>query len=150
MFGFAQTDRGTAIGGSSIVSNYPQMLSRSSFVAVHTNIPTMRNSSIDNLYGQKFVTSDILLKLPVNVQPMDNIVYQSGSADGPYSFHTSVSHLSELNLYLTDEFNQALTPQYDWSLTLRIEYEKNYEPSEKSNSLLSKIADSMQLMTLNI
>ena len=82
---------------------------------------------MNNFRQNNMQESDVLIRLPVNVESFANIIYQNSADD--FSFYTSASHISELTLSIKDEHKDSIAPfPYDWSIILRIDYEALEDP----------------------
>ena len=94
LFGFHEGDAHTATNIQPLVSEFPLKLNIDSFINIHHSLPKMFNSSVANYRQTEFRENDVLIRLPVNVAPFANIVYQNTSDD--YSFYLGNTHCNAL------------------------------------------------------
>lgn len=144
LFGFLPHDKPS---GSQIISSFPLRLNLESFLTIHHNLPKVTNSAVNNFRQTNAQESDVLIRVPVNVPSFANIIYQNVNDD--FSFYTSASHVSELELSIKDEHKDEIGPfPYDWSITLRIDYESKNDPIESILSILKNLNDKITLLAL--
>ena len=147
LFGFNQGETPTATNVSPIVSAFPLKLNIDSFINIHHSLPKMFNSSVANYRQQDFQENDVLVRLPCNVPPFANITYQNTRDD--YSFYLGNTHVNSLRLYLSSEWYDSLDPfSYDWSLTLRIDYEAIDDPELINIAKLTEMNEKLQYLAL--
>jgi len=134
-------------GGAPIISSFPLRLNLESFLTIHHNLPKVTNSAVNNFRQNNMQESDVLIRLPVNVESFANIIYQNTADD--FSFYTSASHVSELSLSIKDEHKDSIGPfPYDWSITLRIDYESDTDPMNSILSILKSIDQKLLLLSI--
>jgi hypothetical protein len=147
LFGFNPGDTPTGTNISGIVSSYPLKLNIDSFINIHHSLPKMFNSSVANYRQQDFQENDVLVRLPCNVPAFANITYQNTRDD--FSFYLGNTHVNSLRLYLTSEWYDTLDPfPYDWSLTLRVDYESLDDPEQISIAKLTEMNEKLQYLSL--
>ena len=147
LFGFHPSDTPTGTNVSPIVSHFPLKLNIDSFINIHHNLPKMFNSSVANYRQVEFTENDVLIRLPVNVPAFANIIYQNTNDD--FSFYLGNTHVNSLRLYLTSEWYTDLHPfPYDWSITLRVDYESPDDPEQIIIAKLTEMHEKMQYLAL--
>ena len=147
LFGFNQGDTPTGDNITGITSAFPLKLNIDSFINVHHSLPKLFNSSVANYRQKDFQESDVLIRLPVNVPAFANIIYQNTHDD--YSFYLGNTHVNYLRLRLTSEWYEELDPfPYDWSITLRVDYEGPDDPDQKKIDALGKLDEKLQYLAL--
>lgn len=126
LFGFDTTEQPLASYASPLTSTNPVKVNAETSVIIHSDIPKIKNSCIDNISSTKFFNSDIVCVIPINASPFDNIVYSNQNDN--YTFTLSSKSLNMVRFYLTDEFNRSIQVPFDWTMTIKIEYikEDNY------------------------
>lgn len=130
-----------------LVSQYPLKLNIDSFINIHHSLPRMFNSTVGNYRQVDFQENDVLLRLPVNVPAYANIVYQNTRDD--YSFYLGNTHVNQLRIYVTSEWYDTIEPfDYDWSLTLRVDYESPDDPDQAIIAKLTEANEKLQYLAL--
>ena len=148
LLGFGVFQGTTAVALPQLVGTSPIKMNMENSIIVHCDIPQIQCSGIDH-YGattQNFTESDIILKMPLNCAPYDNLVFQE---QGSMTFRTDVAvkELASLRFYLTDENNVALTPMFDWTITLKFLFFKNDD--DQMVARLTEIRDYIKLMVID-
>lgn len=147
LFGFNLGETQYATSTSPLKSRFPLKLNLDSFVNVHTDLPRMFNSSIANYRQKEFRENDVLCRLPVNVVAWGNIVYQNQHDD--FSFYLAGTQVNTMRLYLTSEYFDSLDPfAYDWSITLRVDYESPDDSEEIIIAKMDVLNDKLQYLAL--
>jgi hypothetical protein len=114
LLGFLMTDTPTGVFASPFTPNLPLKLNREFSVFIHTDLPTLKYASIDNMQNTQSFESNILLKIPIQAAPFDNIVFVSNGNDN-YSCFLSSKQINSLHIWVTDETNRSLILPYDWT-----------------------------------
>jgi hypothetical protein len=99
------------------------------------------------MQSTSFYESDILLKIPIQVAPYDNIVFVSNGNDN-YSYKLSVKQVNNMRIWITDENNNPLILPFDWSLTVKLEFSQ--EADETLQESVSKIENYVKYLALSI
>jgi len=147
LFGFNQGDTPAGDNVVGLTSAFPLKLNIDSFINIHHSLPKLFNSSVANFRQKDFQENDVLIRLPVNVPSFANIVFQNTHDD--YSFYLGNTHINYLRLWVTSEWNEQLDPfQYDWSITLRVDYEGPDDPDLKNIEMLGKLDEKLQYLAL--
>jgi hypothetical protein len=148
LFGFKQNDTPSGTYSSPIVSGYPLKVNRESAVLIHADIPKLENSVVDNILQSDFYESDVIIKIPIDVAPFDNLIYMANGTD-LYSFVSSASNINEIRFWISDEHNRRLEVPYDWTLTMRIEYIYDDEPTGVHTNI-ERIRDYLKYIILSL
>lgn len=127
-----------------IVSSVPIRVSEENAVVIHTDLPRRKFSSIDNhdKNNKSFKEATLLAKIPIEVQPFDNIVYVMSSPTFVYDL--TAESISTVRVWVTDENDRKLQLPHDWSMTLKIEFMKYNE-----HDPLLDVRDYLKLMVLS-
>ena len=142
---------GAEISGTStspIVSLIPIRMNRESSVLIQTDLAREKNASCDNINDSDFSEGNILLRIPIDAAPFDNLTYHASSSDLYTSFITS-QRLSSIRIWLTDDRGRPLNPLYDWSMCWRVEYRQGEMSFDDIADRLDTLNDSMRLLILN-
>ena len=110
-------------------------MNRESVVLVHANFPKERFSAVDNLLTSQMRESNVFVKIPVDKQGFDNLIWRLNDINSN-SFTLSTTSISSIRFYLTDEYNRPLKPAYDWTMSIRVDY---FDMTSKIDSILSSI-----------
>jgi hypothetical protein len=92
----------------------PVKLNRENSIFIHTDLPTLKYASVDNMQDSQIFESNILLKIPIQAALFDNIVFVSNGNDN-YSFFLSSKQINSLHIWVTDETSRNLILPYDWT-----------------------------------
>jgi hypothetical protein len=128
-------------------SDLPVKMTHESVVLVHTDLPRQHMTAVDNLLTEEMRESDILLKIPITTAPFDNLVWRANST-GICKYTLATQNITELRIWLTDEFDRPLKAAYDWTMTLRVEYYADETVNQVENTL-SNIRDYLRYMVLS-
>jgi hypothetical protein len=133
------------IDNDTIVSSVPIRVSEENAVVIHTDLPRRKFSSIDNhdKNNKSFKEATVLAKIPIEVQPFDNIVYVMSSPTFVYDL--TANSISTVRVWVTDENDRKLILPHDWSMTVKIEFKK-YD--DNSDPMLD-VRDYLKLMVLS-
>ena len=127
----------------------PVKMTHESVLLVHSELPRSKMSAVDNLNTPQMRESTILLKIPILEAPFDNLCWRSNSRD-IISFDLTQSYLSQMHIWLTDEFGRAIRPAYDWTISLRVDYiENTVDQQRETVDLLRSIKDYVRFAILS-
>lgn len=128
----------------SVVSSVPIRVNEENAVCIHTNLPRTKFSGVDNhnTTNKNFKESTVLLKVPIQAAPYDNIVYMMQSP--AFVYDLTADNISTVRVWLTDENEKELQVPYDWSMTWLVEF----LPFEKQDPM-NDIKDYLKLMILS-
>jgi hypothetical protein len=147
LFGLHPHDTPIGVNSNPIRSDFPLKLNLESFINIHHNFPRLKNSSVANYKQTEVRENDVLIRLAVNVPSFANIVYQNTNDD--FSFYIAANHVNHLHLYVSDEHKDNISPfPYDWSITLRVDYESNDDPSQEIIKKLESINEKLLHLAL--
>lgn len=146
LLGFQLSDAPSATYPAAIVSTRPARLNSESAVLVHCSLPFARNACVTLLQsGQRAALSTTLASIPCTAAPFDVITWQAANA-GDDSLVLLNNHVHSIQVWLTDQEGRALEPAYDWTLTLRVQYER--PPSQQMEHDIASIRRYVQYATL--
>lgn len=148
LLGFTMSDRPGGTFNSPIISSIPLKVNQENAIIVHSDLPKEKHSSVDNMSSVNFVESNVLIKMPISVQPFDNITFMA-SSEQMHSFFLSVQHVNDIRFWVTDESNQPLDLSYNWTLTLRVEYQEGEDTMEALKESVESIRDYVKLLILS-
>lgn len=134
---------------SSQISTIPINMNIEKSIKIHSNIPFINNSCIDNNNKiNDFIPSTTLLSFPIKVAPFENCIFESNNHEN--IIHTlSHSNLESINFWITDDLNRPLLLTHDWSILLKVTYTSQEDRLEIINNKISKIEESLRFMILD-
>jgi len=144
VLGFEESEEPTmTLASPLVVSTNPIRVNAENAVFIHSNLPRGKMSSIDNhnIVNNNFKESTVFAKIPINVQPFDNIVYEMNAPVFSYTLNTDVH---SVRFWITDENENVLKLPYDFSMTLMIEH-----MLIQKDDPLKNIEDYIKLMVLS-
>ena len=144
LFGFDVADRPVVRSDQPLTSTYPVRVNAETCVLIHSDVPKLKASTIDNIASKTFAHSDVLCVIPISAAPFDNVVYSN--ANDNYTFHLSSKALNMVRFYLTDEFNRPILLPHDWMLTLKVTY---VQKDDAVKDTLARIADYVKYAVLS-
>jgi len=109
---------------------------------------TNLTNEIPNIeYGNNgtFTVSNILARIPIAVAPFGSIIYQDYS--NTYSLIIEQNYVDQLNIRVTDRFQNLIDLQTEWSFSLKIEIIET-DDMERTISNTKETADLLRLMLL--
>lgn len=148
LLGFNITDAPSGTYNFPIISTIPVKVNYDETVLVRCDMPKVRYSVIDNVNNSAFVESDIIVKIPINAPPFDNIIYQA-TTDNVNSIELSAFQLHNLRFYTTNENGRLLKLPYDWGMTLRLEYYEENTDMARLIKIMSDVKDYARYILLN-
>lgn len=110
-------------------------MERSKAIMIHSDLPRVRSSAIDNLISTEMEESNVFLKIPIDTPPWANIIWRSNSKD-VVSFQLSSNSVSSMRIWLTDEYNIPIELHNDWTLSFRVTY-----IDDNNNELINMLSD---------
>lgn len=148
LLGFAVGDVPFGTSVAPFKSTRPIKVNEESAVLVRCNLPRLKFSCVDNVLTPVFGESDILLKVPVLAQGFDTLYYAGQGADN-FKVELATNNVHDVRFWVTDEVNNPLELQYDWTLSLRVDYMAGEEdPMDAVAKSTRRIADDLRLMIL--
>ncbi|KAG2441213.1 hypothetical protein HYH02_010057 [Chlamydomonas schloesseri] len=148
LLGFQRGAQPTATSASPLTSQRPVKLNRENTVCVHASLPKERGAVVDNLATSGFVESHVLVSIPIDAAPFDNITFAANESD-MYTYALTAQHLDEMRFWVTDDTGRALEPQYDWCMTLRVIYTEGDDALDTLSGSVARIRDDIRLMVLS-
>ena len=146
LMGFNITETPSGSYSSAFTSSIPIKVNLENAVCVHCDVSKVNNACVDNFSGQGFVDSDLLIKIPIQSDAFQNIVYQSQGNDN-ISYDLSLKCLHTMRLWVTDENQRPLQLPYDWTICLKIEFDRETDLS--MNDMVEDIKDDLRLIVLS-
>ena len=136
LFGFRPGDivEASIPDNSPLVSTHTINMSRANVVFLHTDLVKRKWSAIDNLTTTQMEESTVLLKIPVNCPPWETLIWRANARD-ICSFELSSQAVHTMRIWVTDQDNQPLALNQDYTLSFKISY---YE-SDKDNDMMKMI-----------
>lgn len=131
-------------------SSQPVRVNLENSLCIHCDVAKTMYSCIDNFSTSVFLESDIILKIPIQSGPFDNIVYQSQGNDN-FSYVLSVKNIHTMRFWLTSENNRILQIPYDWTICFKLEYSTQTASSDDSSvpAMVKSIRDYVKLIVLS-
>lgn len=148
LLGFNLLDNPSGSYSSPITSTIPVKVNYDEAVLIRCDMPKVRYSVIDNMSSTPFVESDILVKIPINAPPFDNIIYQS-TTENSNTIELSAFQLHNLRFFITNENGRLLKLPYDWGMTLRLEYYEDNTDMARLLKIMSDVKDYARYILLN-
>ncbi|EFJ42698.1 hypothetical protein VOLCADRAFT_97121 [Volvox carteri f. nagariensis] len=121
LLGFQRGSQPTGTSANPLVSQHPVKLNRENTLCVHASLPKEWGAVVDNLATSGFVEGHVLVSIPIDAAPFDNITFAANESD-MYTYALSAQHLDEICFWVTDDTGRTLEPQYDWCMMLRVIY----------------------------
>lgn len=150
-FGFNSTDNG--ITGRSIISSnvLSEKLLQNIYVCVDDMIQSKNSVNLDNVGLTYFKPSNILMVIPINVNPWDILYFRDTEYAREFSINLPVSDLTKLQISLRDGNGNYLYQVPDYEATLKIEIVNlvNTDTLAILDSLTQLTQDLKQLKMLN-
>jgi hypothetical protein len=133
-----------------LTSIHPVKMCLESVLLVHTDLPLVSNSVIGNLTDTFVSESNTLLKIPLGgVLPFDLCVWRS-QGKHIYLYELTERCIQSINFYLTDEFARPISPHFDWTISLRLEYYTfDQDPQVEMKYTLKSINDYLRYLALH-
>ena len=133
------------------MSTMPVLMMQENSLLIHSNLPRLRMGSIDNLSTNNLKESDVIAKIDLSgFGPYDNIMYAEQS-DSHFTFYLSVSALQSMSIYITDQNNNPIPLNIDWTMSIKFIYEDVVTEQENAIDnikLLQEIRDLMKYMVM--
>ena len=136
---------GDEVSGRPFVSTMTVNMERSKVILIHSNLPCVKGSRVDNLSSTQMEESNIFLKIPISSPPWSNLIWRSKSRD-VVSFQLSSNSISSVRFWLTDEYNIPIILTTDWTLSFRVTYID--ENNDQLINMLTNIESYLKYMTL--
>jgi hypothetical protein len=136
LFGFRPDDivEASIPNNSPLVSTHTINMSRANVVFLHTDLVKRKWSAVDNLTTSQMEESTVMLKIPVNCPPWDSLIWRANARD-IVSFELSSQVVNTMRIWVTDQDNQPLALNQDYTLSFKITY---YE-STKDDDMIKMI-----------
>jgi hypothetical protein len=128
-----------------LTSTKPILMNLDNSLYIRTSIPRKTGGAVDNLSSPDFVESDILCCVPMNFSPFNNI---NIDVSNNFIYYLSVNQLTTFRLYVTDQSNNPIDLQYDWTIGLKIEY-CNLDDDDETLQTLQEIRDLLKYTVLH-
>lgn len=129
-----------------LITLIPIKMNKENSILIHCDVPKATCATLDNCSSRIFQESDVILKICNKCAPFDNIVYESQGSDC-FTYDLSVTDITGLRFYVTDENNSPLSLKYDWTITLKIIFMR--EDDDQLVKVVSEIRDYLHLIVLN-